>query len=77
MEQRAFVQQSDLVGVYRHYKGNQYRVLAVATNTESQEKLVIYQSLYGDFAIWARPLDMFLSEVEYQGVLQLRFQKID
>lgn len=54
-------------GVYRHYKGNVYRVTGVATHTETEEKLVIYchpQSV--NPKVWARPLDMFLEDVNGQ-----------
>ncbi len=63
-------------GIYKHYKGKYYLVLFCSTHTETEEKLVIYQSLYGDFGIWARPLTMFLSDIEYEGQLQLRFKKV-
>ncbi|AWL29315.1 hypothetical protein A7P53_16225 [Acinetobacter defluvii] len=50
-------------GIYRHYKGNLYQVLYVATHSETQEKLVVYQCLYGDYSIWVRPLNMFNESV--------------
>lgn len=50
-------------GIYRHYKGNLYRILYIATHTETEESLVIYQAMYGEEKVWARPLAMFLDDV--------------
>lgn len=49
---------------YRHEKGNLYQILAIAVHTETKEPLVIYQALYGDFKVFARPLSLFLGKTE-------------
>lgn len=51
-------------GRYRHYKGNEYRVIGLARHSETKEVLVVYQTLYGDFSLWVRPLAMFTETVE-------------
>ena len=64
-------------GVYRHYKGNRYRVLCLAHHSETLEEMVIYESLDTDTGVWARPLSMWSETVMVDGVAQKRFEKID
>ena len=63
-------------GLYGHFKKQQYRVFGVATHSETEEPLVIYQPLYGEGKLWVRPLDNFLSTVTIDGQAQPRFKLI-
>ncbi|HEY8570026.1 DUF1653 domain-containing protein [Microbulbifer sp.] len=60
-------------GIYRHYKGNLYHLMEIATHSETGEQLAIYRALYDDFGVWARPLAMFAETIEKDGVTIPRF----
>ncbi|MGR3895998.1 MULTISPECIES: DUF1653 domain-containing protein [unclassified Pseudomonas] len=64
-------------GVYRHYKGPEYRVFGAARHSETEEWVVFYQALYGDFGLWVRPLSMFTESVEVDGEHVPRFALVE
>ena len=61
------------IGRYRHFKGNEYRVLYVAKHSETLELMVVYQALYGEYDIWVRPASMWNELVERDGRTYRRF----
>lgn len=61
-------------GIYRHYKDRLYEVIGVARHSETQEPLVVYRALYGEFGLWVRPLAMFTEVIEHQGRRVERFR---
>lgn len=63
-------------GLYRHYKGRNYQVFEVASHSETEELMVVYRCLYGDYSWWVRPLAMFVESVEIDGVLVPRFEYV-
>ena len=63
-------------GRYRHFKGKEYEVLGVARHSETQEELVVYRALYGDFSLWVRPVSMWNETVERDGKTFRRFTYI-
>ena len=62
---------------YRHYKGKEYLVLALATHSETLEKYVVYQALYGEKEVWIRPYEMFCETVLIHGNPTPRFAYIE
>ena len=64
-------------GRYRHYKGGEYEVLAVARHSETLEAMVVYRPLYNDSGWWVRPFGMFTGTLEVDGAVRPRFERID
>lgn len=64
-------------GIYRHFKGNMYRVVAMARHSETMEEMVVYQALYGEMGLWVRPRSMFLETVERDGKVFQRFEFVE
>lgn len=60
-------------GRYRHFKGKEYRVLSLATHSETLEPMVVYQALYAEQGIWVRPAAMWSEPVERDGYAGPRF----
>ena len=63
-------------GRYRHFKGKEYEVLGVARHSETEEELVVYRALYGDFGLWVRPVSMWNEAVERDDKTFRRFTYI-
>lgn len=64
------------LGIYRHYKGGEYEVIALGKYEETLEDVVIYKALYGDGSIWVRTLKVFEENVEVNGEVVPRFKFI-
>lgn len=65
------------LGKYRHFKGGEYEVLAIANHSETQEKMVVYRALYGEGQIWVRPIEMWNELVEKDGKKIPRFSYVE
>ena len=64
------------LGIYRHFKGNEYEVIAIAKHSETTEDYVVYKALYGDGGMWVRPVSMWNETVERDGITYKRFTYI-
>lgn len=60
-------------GIYKHFKGNKYKLIDVAKHSETLEEMVVYKALYGDGGVWVRPASMWDEEVEFEGRKVKRF----
>lgn len=65
------------IGLYRHYKGNDYEVVAVARHSETREPVVVYRALYGEGGLWVRPYAMFCEDVVVDGHKVRRFAPVE
>ena len=63
-------------GRYRHFKGQEYEVIGIVRHSETEEPLVLYRALYGDFGLWVRPAEMWNEKVERDGHCFRRFEKV-
>ena len=52
------------LGKYRHFKGNEYRVIGIASHSETMEPMIVYQALYGECGLWVRPATMWNEQVD-------------
>lgn len=62
-------------GIYRHFKGGRYEVIAIAKHSETLEEMVVYKALYGDGGVWVRPASMWEETVVYGGKEVKRFTR--
>ncbi len=63
-------------GMYRHFKGREYRVVGIARHSETLEEMVVYEALYGEGGLWVRPASMWNEEIERDGKKFKRFEFI-
>lgn len=63
-------------GKYRHFKGNEYELIAVATHSETEEPMVVYRALYGEGGLWVRPASMWSEPVDRDGYQGPRFRYV-
>ena len=64
-------------GKYRHFKGGEYELIAIATHSETMEPMVVYRALYGAGGLWVRPLSMWSETVDRDGYHGPRFRYVE
>jgi len=79
--EEVMIQKVPVGSVFEHYRGMRYEILSIGRHSESEDLHVVYQALYsdpvfGDRAIWIRPLAMFLEEIELNGKKTQRFRRV-
>lgn len=75
--ERGKIMEEIKLGKYRHFKGNEYEVIALAKHSETLEPLVVYRALYGAGEVWVRPASMWNETLEKDGKLYRRFTFIE
>lgn len=75
--ERGKIMEEIKLGKYRHFKGNEYEVIALAKHSETLEPLVVYRALYGSGEVWVRPASMWNETLEKDGKLYRRFTFIE
>lgn len=75
--ERGKIMEEIKLGKYRHFKGNEYEVIALAKHSETLEPLVVYRALYGAGELWVRPASMWNETLEKDGKLYRRFTFIE
>ena len=63
-------------GKYRHFKGNEYELIGIASHSETLEPMAVYRALYGEEGLWVRPLAMWTEQVRRDGYQGPRFQYV-
>ena len=62
------------LGLYEHYKGKKYEVIGMCRHSETEEALVLYKTLYGEYRLWVRPYQMFTEKIKVNGQHVDRFR---
>lgn len=64
-------------GKYRHFKGGEYELIAIAKHSETMEEMVVYRALYGEGGLWVRPASMWNEQVQRDGYCGPRFISLE